>query len=90
MEEAVRREIFEEVGIHVTAIRYFGSQPWPFPHSLMVGFNADYAGGELQIQESEIVEADWYPHDRLPPVPTGGMSIAGWLIEDWVNRMTSR
>lgn len=90
LEQCVAREVREEAGVEVANIRYFGSQPWPFPHSLMVGFNADYAGGELQIQESEIVEADWYPHDRLPPVPTGGMSIAGWLIEDWVNRMTSR
>ncbi len=90
LEQCVAREVREEAGVEVANVRYFGSQPWPFPHSLMVGFNADYAGGDLRIQESEIVEADWFPHDRLPPVPKGRMSIAGWLIEDWVNRMTNR
>jgi NAD+ diphosphatase len=87
LEQTVVREVKEEAGIDVDNVRYFGSQPWPFPHSLMIGFNADYAGGELTIQESEIVEADWYTHDALPPVPKGRMSIAGWLIEDWMNRM---
>lgn len=87
LEQCVEREVKEEVGIDVDNVRYFGSQPWPFPHSLMIGFNADYAGGDLKLQESEIVEADWFPHDRLPPVPKGRMSIAGWLIEDWVTRM---
>ncbi len=90
LEQCVSREIREEVGIEVEAIRYFGSQPWPFPHSLMIGFNASYAGGELVLQEEEIVEADWFRHDELPPVPTGRMSIAGWLIEDWVARQTGR
>jgi NAD+ diphosphatase len=87
LEHCVAREVREESGIEVGNVRYFGSQPWPFPHSLMVGFNADYAGGELKIQESEIVEADWFRHDELPPVPKGRMSIAGWLIEDWIARM---
>lgn len=86
LEQCVAREVKEEAGIDVRNIRYFGSQPWPFPHSLMVGFNADYAGGELVIQESEIVEADWFAPDELPPVPRGRMSIAGWLIEDWIER----
>ncbi len=86
LEECVHREVAEEVGIEVADVNYFGSQPWPFPHSLMVGFRARYAGGELRPQESEIVEADWYHHDQLPPAPRGGMSIAGWLIEDWIRR----
>jgi NAD+ diphosphatase len=86
LEQAVEREVKEEVGIDVAGIRYFGSQPWPFPHSMMVGFTASYAGGRIEAQESEIVEAGWYRHDELPPVPRGGMSIAGWLIEDWVKR----
>ncbi|MEM7274913.1 MAG: NAD(+) diphosphatase [Actinomycetota bacterium] len=86
LEDTVAREVREESGVEVTNVRYFGSQPWPFPHSLMIGFNADYAGGELRIQESEIVEAGWFRHDELPPVPRGRMSIAGWLIEDWVAR----
>lgn len=86
LEECVRREVREEVGIEVTDIRYFGSQPWPFPHSLMVGFQARHAGGEITIDDNEIVEAGWYAPDDLPPVPRGGMSIAGWLIDDWLRR----
>lgn len=86
LEQTVEREVREEVGVEVDNIRYFGSQPWPFPHSLMIGFNADYAGGELVLQEEEIVEADWFHPDELPPVPTGRLSIAGWLIEDWLSR----
>ncbi len=86
LEECVVREVKEEAGIEVADISYFGSQPWPFPHSLMIGFQAQHAGGDLVLQESEIVEADWFPHDELPPVPKGGMSIAGWLIEDWIAR----
>ena len=88
LEETVSREVREEVGVEVDDIRYFGSQPWPFPHSMMIGFNARYVSGELVIQESEIVEAGWYSHTDLPPVPTGRMSIAGWLIEDWMTRMS--
>lgn len=86
LEQAVIREVREEVGIEVDDIRYFGSQPWPFPNSLMIGFNASYVGGELKLQESEIVEAGWFGPDELPPVPRGRMSIAGWLIEDWMQR----
>jgi NAD+ diphosphatase len=86
LEQCVAREVFEETGIEVTDIRYFNSQPWPFPNSLMIGFQARYVGGELNLQESEIVEAGWYRADDLPPHPRGGMSIAGWLIEDWLRR----
>jgi NAD+ diphosphatase len=86
LEECVRREVREEVGLEVTDIRYFGSQPWPFPHSLMVGFHARWASGEIEIDEGEIVEAGWFGPDELPPVPRGGMSIAGWLIDDWLGR----
>ncbi|MCP3992119.1 MAG: NAD(+) diphosphatase [Actinomycetia bacterium] len=86
LEECVVREVKEEVGIEIGNLSYFGSQPWPFPHSVMIGFRASYVSGELQPQESEIVEADWYHHDELPPAPRGGMSIAGWLIEDWIAR----
>lgn len=86
LEETVAREVMEETSIEVGNIRYFGSQPWPFPHSMMIGFNAVYAGGELEIDPEEIVEAGWFTRTELPPVPTGGMSIAGWLIEDWLKR----
>lgn len=90
LEECVVREIKEEVGIDVVDVQYFGSQPWPFPHSLMIGFRARYAGGDLVLQEEEIVDAGWYRADDLPPCPRGGMSIAGWLIEAWLKEQAAK
>jgi NAD+ diphosphatase len=90
LEQCVAREVEEEVGITVRDVRYFSSQPWPFPNSLMIGFQARYASGELNLQESEIVDAGWFTADNLPPHPQGGMSIAGWLIEDWLRRQEAR
>jgi NAD+ diphosphatase len=85
LEDAVHREVREEVGIEVTDLHYFGSQPWPFPHSLMIGFCAKYASGDLTPDGEEIVEAGWFsPHD-LPGLP-GEMSIARALIEGWRRR----
>ena len=81
LEEAVQREIEEEVGIRVKNIRYFGSQPWPFPDSLMIGFTAEYESGEINIDEAEIADANWYDPERLPIIP-GKISIARQLI-DW-------
>ena len=81
LEEAVRREVMEEAGISVKDVRYFGSQPWPFPDSLMIGFTARYESGEIRIDDEEIVEAGWYRADNLPPIP-GKLSIARQLI-DW-------
>ena len=86
LEDAVFREVREEVAISVSDVRYFGSQPWPFPHSLMCGFTCQWQAGEIEIDPEEIVEAGWYTADNLPPCPRGGMSIAGWLINDWLNR----
>jgi NAD+ diphosphatase len=82
LEQAVVRETFEEAGVLVDDIRYWGSQPWPFPHSLMVGFRARYESGELVLQEDEIVEAGWFAPDDLPMVPPT-MSIAGRMIQAW-------
>jgi len=81
LEEAVVREVKEEIGIDVKEIRYFGSQNWPFPHSLMIGFTATYAGGEISLDDSEIEDAGWFTMDNLPPIP-GKISIARKLI-DW-------
>lgn len=94
LEECVAREVKEETGIEVDEITYFGSQPWPFPHSIMIGFTARYVSGEISIQEEEIVEAGWFGPNELPPVPrggknSGGMSIAGWLIEAWLRQLDS-
>jgi NAD+ diphosphatase len=90
LEHCVVREIKEETNVDVDDVRYFASQPWPFPNSLMIGFTARYVGGDLVLQEDEIVAAEWFRADRLPPCPKGGMSIAGWLIEDWLNRRSER
>jgi NAD+ diphosphatase len=81
LEEAVVREVREEVGISVKDIKYFGSQPWPFPHSLMVGFTATYGCGEITIDDTEIEDAGWFTADKLPRIP-GKISIARKLI-DW-------
>jgi len=88
LEEAVVREVREEVGVELADVRYFGSQPWPFPNSLMVGFLARYAGGALRLQEDEIEDARWFTADDLPRLPSP-MSIARRLVEDFLAR-TSR
>jgi NAD+ diphosphatase len=79
-EECVAREVMEEVSIRVSNITYFGSQPWPFPDSLMVGFIAEYESGEIIVDGDEIDAADWYSGDKLPPRPNNN-TIAGRLIE---------
>jgi NAD+ diphosphatase len=80
LEEAARREVREEVGIEIEDLRYFSSQPWPFGHSLMIGFYARYAGGELVPDGTEIVEAAWFELDALPQLPPP-ISIARKLID---------
>lgn len=81
-EQAVAREVMEETGLQVANLRYHGSQSWPFPHSLMLGFSAEYAGGEISLDDDEIVEANWYRPEQLPLVPPQG-SIARSLIDSW-------
>lgn len=85
LEECVRREIKEEVGITVKNVRYFGSQPWPFPDSLMIAFVADYAAGEIVVDRSEIIEAAWFSKKNLPKIPPK-ISIARQLI-DWFSQL---
>jgi NAD+ diphosphatase len=89
LEQAVKREILEEVGIHIKQVKYFGSQPWPFPNSLMIGFTARYAGGELTIDKVEIEEAAWYGIDELPEIPPP-LSIARKLIDHFVKKQTKQ
>lgn len=86
LEQTLEREVFEEVGILVHNVRYFGSQPWPFPHSLMVGFIADYAGGELTVDGTEIVDAGWFDPDALPQIPPKP-SIARRMIDAWLREV---
>ena len=80
LEQAVHREVAEELGIRVQHLRYFGSQPWPFPNGLMVGFTADYLSGELQHDPVELEDARWFTRDNLPLLPSP-MSIARWMID---------
>lgn len=82
LEETLAREVFEEVGVRVTAIRYFGSQPWPFPNSLMVGFTAEWESGDIRVDETEIAEARWCSADALPMIPPR-ISIARRMIDAW-------
>jgi NAD+ diphosphatase len=89
LEECVQREVFEEVGISVKNIRYFGSQPWPFPNSLMIAFTAEYAGGEITTSPSEIADAAWFSADKLPSVPPR-ITIARHLIDWYLERCAER
>ena len=83
IEQTVHREVLEEVGVKVRNLRYLGSQSWPFPNSLMLGFHAEYAGGEIVCQEGEIADARWFRHDDLPNVPPG-TAISRWLIDAFI------
>ena len=85
LEEAVVREVREETGLEVSNIRYFDSQPWPYPSGLMVGFTADYAGGQIHIQHEELQNVAWFHRDHLPKLPEK-LSIARRLIDDWLER----
>jgi NAD+ diphosphatase len=88
LEEAVVREVKEEVGIEIKAIKYFASQPWPFPHSLMIGFTATYASGEILPEDKEIEDAGWFTSDNLPRIP-GKISIARKLIDSFLAKRGS-
>lgn len=83
IEQTIRREVKEEVGVEVGEVRYFGSQPWPFPNSLMIGFLAEYASGEVCVEPEEIEDAKWFPLGELPPMPPD-TAIARKMINAFV------
>jgi NAD+ diphosphatase len=84
LEATVAREIREEVGLEVRDIKYIASQPWPFPNSLMVGFTARYAGGEIRPDGIEIEDAKWFTREDLPKLPGNG-SVSRYLINGWLD-----
>lgn len=85
VEQCAERECLEECGVRIANLRYFGSQPWPFPHQLMMGYVADYAGGEIVLDRDELEDARWFHRDELPMLPPT-ISIARKLIDAFVER----
>ena len=85
LEEAVAREVEEEVGLEIEGTTYVASQPWPFPSQLMIGFTAHHRSGEIRVQDSEILDAGWYGHEGLPELP-GRFSLARRLIDGFLER----
>lgn len=85
LEDCTRREVREEIGIEIKNIQYFANQPWPYPSGVMVGFTAEYASGEISVDESELVEARFFKKDQLPQIPDK-MSIARQLIDAWLEK----
>ena len=85
LKDCLVREVREEVALEVKNLQYVGSQCWPFPHSMMLGFHAEYAGGEIVMQADEIEDAQWFSVHALPPLPAG-RSIARYLIDLYVAR----
>lgn len=85
LEEAVVREIFEEARVRVKNVRYFGSQPWPFPNSMMFGFRADWESGDPAPGDGELTDVRWFAPKDLPDMPPS-VSISRRLIDDWLSR----
>ena len=85
VEQTLHREVLEEVGLQVKNLKYFGSQSWPFPNSLMLGFHAEYDSGEIVCQDEEIADAQWFRIDNLPQIPPK-TAISGWLIQEFIDQ----
>jgi NAD+ diphosphatase len=87
LEDAVRREVYEETNVHVGETRYHSSQPWPFPSSLMIGFVADAVSSEIRLNDAELEDAQWFTREQLcsgsPKLPFK-ISIARRLVDHWI------
>ena len=89
LEECVAREVMEETGLRVANIRYFASQPWPYPMGLMIGFQADYVEGDIALRDGELRDAAFFTRDTIPAIP-GKMSMARMLIDNWLDEAGER
>jgi NAD+ diphosphatase len=89
VEDCVRREVMEEVGVSIKEPKYLLSQPWPFPSQLMLGFIAEYDSGDIRIDEKEILDASWFRYDALPETPSSA-SVAGQLIRYFVEQQNNK
>ena len=85
LEACVHREVMEETGLHITNLRYFASQPWPYPFGLMIGFTAEYESGTLTLQRSELNKGGWFSAEHMPAIP-GRVSLARRLIDHWLEQ----
>jgi NAD+ diphosphatase len=85
-EQCVKREVYEEIGIKIHNIKYFGSQPWPFPNSMMIGFTAEHLEGEIKVDNDEIVDAKWFSKEEIPGKYRKSISISSELIGWFLNR----
>lgn len=85
LEECVHREVMEEVGLRIKNLKYFGSQPWPYPSGVMIGFTAEYESGDIKLQEEELSAGAFYTKNNLPEIPRK-LSLARKLIDDWLEK----
>lgn len=85
LEECVHREVMEETGLRIKNLKYFGSQPWPYPSGIMIGFTADYESGEIKLQDEELSAGNFFTKDNLPEIPRK-LSLARKLIDDWLEK----
>lgn len=83
LEQCASREVAEETGVKIKNLRYFTSQPWPFPSNVMIGFFADYAGGRVKIEKKELSDAAFFDKNNLPPLP-GRISLARKMVDAWL------
>ena len=89
LEECVRREVMEETGLTIKNIKYFGSQPWPYPSGIMIAFTADYESGELRLQKEELNKGGWFTRENVPEL-SGKISNGRKLIDDWLSENTEK